>query len=136
MALTYDLDELAELVRNCDRLAGADIAFPIAATLADVWADTARARVPVDTGQTWARTGVESVRGRGGHASADVISDTPYAGFIDRGTAHVPPRPYFRQGREAALEVARGLGGEIATTTARVLDSGGVWNPRSAFGLR
>jgi hypothetical protein len=130
MTASFDLSELAELVANVERAAAADIAFPLAAGLADVWVDYSQAHVPVDTGQTKARTAVQSVTSSGARAHAEVISDTPYAGYIDQGTSRTPPRPYFRGGRDAAADAARELGGQVGTSIERMIVSGGVWNPR------
>lgn len=125
-----------DLIR--DRLArmggdAADIAFAVVEGLADVWVRESQRVVPVDTGQLRARTAVVSVRSAGVAADADLMADTPYAGFVEYGTRYVGPRPFFRGGRDEAARVADGLGGRLESELRRTLDSGGVWNPRSLF---
>jgi hypothetical protein len=131
MAFTWDVSEVRDLAANCDALAAADIALPVVTLLAETWIDVSSSRVPVDTGQTKARTVVKSVQAQGKRATAEVVSDTPYAGFIDRGTSTVPPRPYWRQGMAAAERQAADLGGQIEREVSRLVESGGVWNPRA-----
>lgn len=123
----HDLeDRLARLARNSD-----DNAFAIVEALADVWVTKSQQVVPVDTGQLRARTNVVSVRSAGVRGEADLQADTPYAGFVEYGTRYVAPRPFFRDGRDAAARAADRLGGRLGSELRRSLDSGGVWNPRS-----
>ena len=116
-------------------IAAKGIALPLAELLADAWVDEAQARVPVDTGQTKARTTVVSVRGSGIRGDADVQSDTPYAGFLNYGTRYIAPRPYWSDARDETVGIASQLGGQIETEMRRALVSGGSWNPRQAFGI-
>lgn len=127
-----DLDQLAKRLRSLSGDA-ADAALQIVEGLADVWVKDSQRTVPVDTGQLRARTAIRSVRSAGVSAEADLVADTPYAGFVEYGTRYVAPRPFFRDGRDEAARVADGLGGRIESQIRRSLDSGGVWNPRSLF---
>ena len=120
--------ELKHLVDRFDTIASEGLAVPMAEALADTWVKTAQQEVPVDTGQTKARTAVQSVIGTVASARATVISDTPYAGWVE-----VRWKPYWTMGREAALALAKQSGGEIGTMVKREIQSGGVWNPRRLF---
>lgn len=124
-------DELAATARALARVASDPGALEIADHLAKVWQDEAARRAPVDTGQLRARTQVESVSGARTRGTATIVSDVPYAGFQEYGTRFQPPQPYFRAGRDEAGREADRLGVGIETQLRRVLDSGGVWNPRS-----
>ena len=112
-------------------VAAKGLALPLAEALAVAWVEESRHEVPVDTGQTEARTTVVSVRGSGVRGDADVQSDTPYAGYIEYGTRYVPPEPYWSAGRDEAVAVGEALGGPIETELRRALVSGGAWNPRN-----
>ncbi len=86
-----------------------------------------KAAAPVDTGQLQNRTQVTRV------APADVEwrSDVPYAGYQDFGTARQPGRPYFRSSIVAVGRlITRRSPTLLQRSLARVLRSGGVWNPR------
>ena len=125
--------EFDRVIRGLRSIAADGGAVEMVDALAQVWVDTSRARVPVDTGQTRARTQVVQVGGSGNSASATVVSDTPYAGFIEYGTRYMAPRPYFRQGRDAAVAAGDVLGMRVRDEVRRVVSSGGVWNPRRLF---
>ncbi len=119
---------LARLAANAD-----DAALEIVDALADVWITESQRTVPVDTGQLRARTTIVSVRSTGVRGEADLQADTPYAGFVEYGTRYMSPRPFFRDGRDAAKRAADAAGGKIGSQIRRSIDSGGVWNPRSLF---
>lgn len=119
---------LADLAADAD-----NAALQIVEALADVWISESQRKVPVDTGQLKARTNVVSVRSAGVRGEADLQADTPYAGFVEYGTRYVAPRPFFRDGRDAAKRAGDAAGGKIGSELRRSLDSGGVWNPRSLF---
>lgn len=126
------MNDLRQMQQRFDRLArDADSgAFEIVEALADIWIAKSQAVVPVDTGQLRARTNVTSIRSAGSKGEADLQADTPYAGFVEYGTRYVAPRPFFRDGRDAAGQAANRAGGRIGSEIRRSLQSGGVWNPR------
>lgn len=115
-----------QLARDAD-----SSAFELVEALADVWISESQRTVPVDTGQLRARTTLVSVRSSGVRGEADLQADTPYAGFVEYGTRYVAPRPFFRDGRDAAARAAAKAGGRIGSELRRSLESGGSWNPRS-----
>lgn len=129
----HDVSDLRDVKARLDRLANdADAGgLEIVDALADVWISESQRRVPVDTGQLRARTNIVSVRSAGVRAEADLQADTPYAGFVEYGTRYVAPRPFFRDGRDAAVKAADRLGARLGSEIRRSLDSGGSWNPRS-----
>lgn len=129
------MNELAAMRKRIGELGddAGDAAFGIVEGLADVWVQDAQRTVPVDTGQLRARTNVVSIRASGRSAEATLQADTPYAGFVEYGTRYVPPRAFFRGGRDKAAQVAGGLGGRLESQLRRALTSGGSWSPRSLF---
>ena len=127
------MDELETLRRTLARIASDTGGFQIVEALADIWVDESQRVAPVDTGQLKARINVKSVRDMGSRSEAVIQSDVPYAGFVEYGTRYQAPNPYFRRGRtQAEAEVGR-VGVKLQSQLARVLDSGGVWSPRSLF---
>ena len=106
-----------------------DASFAIVEALADVWIDESKRRAPVDTGQLRARTAVRSISAAGVSAEATVISDVPYAGFQEYGTRYQAPRPYFRDGRDAAGRAADKLGWAYRVGFAAGVDFGRVMEP-------
>lgn len=130
MSGDVDIRELERAARGLRAIAREGLAVPIVEGLADRWVEVSKARAPVDTGQLKARTAVAMVGGSRGRADAEVVSDVPYAGFVEFGTAFVAPNPYFRAGMDAAEELAAELGGRVATEVSRAIESGGSWSPR------
>ena len=127
--------EFRDAARAFRSLASAGLAVPMVEALADRWVDTSQQAAPVDTGQLKARTAVTYVGGTAARAEGRVVSDVPYAGFVNFGTAHVAPRPYFTDGMTAAEELATTFGAPLGAQIARAVESGGVWNPRRVFGM-
>ena len=125
------MNDLQRLARRLDQVASEDAAGAIVEVLADVWVARAKRDVRVDTGQTRARTAVTSIKSGRTRATAELMSDTPYAGFIEYGTRYMSPVPYFRNGRDQAAQEADRFGARIESQLVRALTSGGSWNPRS-----
>ena len=130
MSVTVDTRDLDRAARGLAAIAREGLAVPIVEGLADIWVDRSQARAPVDTGQLKARTAVAHVGGSKASAVAEVVSDVPYAGYVEFGTAFVAPNPYFRAGLNAAEQATEALGGRLATQVEAALKSGGSWNPR------
>ena len=131
--ITYDFGQLDEAVHRLRSLDDRAAYFQIVEGLADLWIDTAKRRMGKDTHQLETRTMVQSVRARASGATADLIADTPYAGFHNYGTRHQKPNRFWDLGLETAEREANRLGLSIETQIQRVLESGGVWNPRGLF---
>lgn len=124
-------DDFGQVAAALRRVAADPGALEIVDHLAGVWVETSQRDAPVDTGQLRARTAVESVSGARTRGTGTVVSDVPYAGFQEYGTRFQSPRPFFRAGRDEATREAGRVGVGIGTQLRRVLDSGGVWDPRS-----
>lgn len=131
--ITFDLGQLDRLAKRLRTLGDPDAPAAIVEGLADLWVDTARTEMGYDTGQLYNRTGVASISGGRTRAEAWVEADTPYAGFHNYGNRYTPPNRFWNKGRDAAEREARRIGGDIETQLRRVLESGGVWNPRALF---
>ena len=121
---------MRKMAKGLRAIAREGLALPIVEAMADAWVDQSQTVAPVDTGQLRARIAVQSLSGTSARASAVVVSDVPYAGFVEFGTARHTPQPYFRKGRDAAEDVVEKVGGRLATEISRALESGGSWNPR------
>lgn len=132
-AITFDLGQLDKFARNLRTLGDADAAGGIVEGLADLWIDTAKRRVGVDTGQLKNRTQVVRISSTAAHGEADLEADTPYAGFHNYGTRHQRPNRFWDAGLESAEAEAQRLEGRVGAQIERALTSGGVWNPRSLF---
>lgn len=131
--MSYDLSELDQYVNRLQRLARDGIAGPIIEGAADVWVAEAKRTAPIDTGQLQARIGIEQLDLRGSRASATIVSDVPYASFVNFGTRFQPPKPYFDRGEQAARKALAGVGRRLEASIELALESGGVINPRSLF---
>ena len=83
--MTRGSEEFRQAASNMRALAAANLAVPIAETLAETWVETSQLEAPVDTGQLRARTAIAYVGGTAAKAEARVVSDVPYAGFVAPG---------------------------------------------------
>ena len=124
--MSADSSELSDLAERLASVASAGYAVPTVEFLAETWEEVSQREVPVDTGQTKARTAVSHVSGTAASARAEVVSDTPYAGWVEFRW-----KPYFTMGQRAALDAVDEVGAAIRTDVRRVLQSGGHPNPRS-----
>lgn len=133
--MAVDVADFDKAARAFQQIAADGLALPMAEHLIDVWTKFSQADAPVDTGQLRARINTTYIGGDGTRAEATNHADVPYAGFVEFGTRYMDPQPYWRPGMEEAQRLAESAGGSIAAEIARSIESGGVWNPRSVFGL-
>ena len=121
--------ELREMQKRLQSLAAARYAPAIVEAGAEEWVEVSQDEVLKDTHQTEQRTVIAFVGGTASKAWAEVVSDTPYAGWIQERWGV----RYFDNGGKAAKALIESAGGALGTDIRRVLVSGGSPNPRSLF---
>ena len=122
------LRKIADTLRSMATNAG-DASMSLIEAVADEWIDVAHETMGIDTSQLWNRTAVVDVSRSGAGATADLVADTPYAGWHNYGSYKNPPNRFWNDGQRAAWSFADAAAEPLEASIASSMKSGGTWKP-------
>jgi len=122
---------LAEMEKALDTLASSganELSGIVVEAAAEAWVVTAQAVMGHDTYQLDNRTVITFLS----DTTAEVMADTPYASFHDRGSRSFAGTGFWAAGQREAEQLIREFGSSgYETTVGQAIESGGHPNPRS-----